>query len=373
MGVIRSKSMVLVVLLGVVQIASVRETRAQDDSHSDSAQDRDQDRDRDTDNVTSLGSDADVDSPWTAGVSSEAREQARMLFKKGNKLIQDQFFKQAAEHYLEALDHWDHPAIHFNRSLALTNLDQPLELYHSLKKALEHGVPPLLEKANFKRAENYLNIVSKQIGHIVVVCKQQGVRVIMDGKPLFTGPGIHKGITLAGDHTIRATKDGYLPDEKVVVLSAGEHEQIQLRLFTEDEITVAVRRMPSWIPWATLGGGALLLSLGGVMHNMSDNGFNRFDTEFDALCVDLRGCMEEGLSPELSGTLDGSRLQQNIGRISYVLGGAALVTGVALVFINRPKRVRREIPDDGDAGINAMTITPMVDRASAGVSARIRF
>ena len=321
--------------------------------------------------VHDLGS--DNSRPWAKGVSRAHQEQARVLFEEANKLILQQFFKQAADKYREALDYWDHPAIHFNLSLALMNLDQPLELHRALTKALEHGVPPLIDESNYKRAESYLNIVSKQVAHIVVSCDHEGARVTMDGKVLFTGPGKYEGITLAGDHTVHATKDGYLPTEKIVILSAGEHERIELNLFTEDDLTIEVRRMPQWVPWVTLGSGAALLAVGGVLHGISSQGFSGFDSEFDDLCVPLRGCRQEGLDPDLLAQLTHSRRQQQGARISYIVGGTALAAGLTLLIINRPKRVRKESPVGNTASVSLVSVAPVLSPTSASLSARFRF
>jgi hypothetical protein len=66
------------------------------------------------------------DRPWAKGVSRSRRRAAARLFFEANKQLGEQFFKQAAETYREALKHWEHPAIHYNLSLALVNPAQPV-------------------------------------------------------------------------------------------------------------------------------------------------------------------------------------------------------------------------------------------------------
>src|SRR5690349_6782060 len=76
--------------------------------------------------------------PWAQGVPEAKQKQATALFKEGNALLRDSFFKQAVDKYREAITYWDHPAIHYNLAIALINLDQPLEVYASLQKALKY-------------------------------------------------------------------------------------------------------------------------------------------------------------------------------------------------------------------------------------------
>ena len=314
------------------------------------------------------------DRPWAEGVSIEHQNKAREIFQEANKLLMEQFFKQAAAKYREALDYWDHPAVHYNMSLALMNLEQPVELYHALKKSLSHGVPPLLEEANYQRAENYLNLVSQQISHVVITCDEEKARVALDGKLLFIGPGAYEGVALAGEHTVTATKEGFLDNNKPVVLSPGQHKRIEMTLFTLDDLTVEKRRFPQWIPWVVTGGGALFLAAGGVLHYTAKNSFTGFDSDFDGRCT--AGCLESSV-PDLIDNLSTATWTQRGAFVAYGIGGAAFLTGVTLLILNQPKRVRKESLDGNETSApvapEGITVVPVIGRDSAGVSATIRF
>ena len=93
------------------------------------------------------------DRPWAKGVSESDQRRALELFGKGNGLLKDSLFVQAAAQYRAALKSWDHPAIHYNLVLALLNLDQPVEVLQHLEAAMRYGAAPLdADKFNQARA-----------------------------------------------------------------------------------------------------------------------------------------------------------------------------------------------------------------------------
>jgi hypothetical protein len=55
--------------------------------------------------------------PDTAG--EDARARAERLFAEGNELLGKYRLARAVEKYRQALEHWDHPVIHFNLAKAL--------------------------------------------------------------------------------------------------------------------------------------------------------------------------------------------------------------------------------------------------------------
>jgi hypothetical protein len=314
------------------------------------------------------GLSAPSDRPWAEGVTEEQKEEARQLFYDGNKLLMDQFFKQAAEKYRQALKYWNHPAVHYNLSLALMNMEQPLELYEALDKAIEHGIYPLITQENFERAEKTRNMLAKQIGHVEIVCEAEGAKVTMDGKYLFTGPGTYKTVALGGEHAIAATKEGFISDSRQVVLSGGKHTRVELKLLTLADLTTEKRRFPRWLPWTVTASGVAAVAVGGALHVRARSNFQSFDSDFDATCVN--GCPDENV-PELADRLSGATWQQRMGIGLYALGGAAITTGLVLVFMNQPTTIRRELSEV--RGPERVSFTPMLSPDGTGISASVRF
>jgi hypothetical protein len=86
-------------------------------------------------------------------------------------------FPQAVKKYRAALEFWDHPGIHFNLSLALLNLDQPIAVYRSLEKAMKHGPSPLLDVEKYKRAQSYFDLVADQLGTVEIAINEPQAKV----------------------------------------------------------------------------------------------------------------------------------------------------------------------------------------------------
>ena len=305
--------------------------------------------------------------PWAEGVSAEQQEAARVLFEEGNALLRESLFPQAVKKYREALEHWDHPGIHFNLSLALLNLDQPIAVYRSLEKAMAYGEGPL-DKEKLERAQRYHELVSKQIGTVEITCDEPQAKVTLDGRPVLTGPGTYKNLVVVGEHQIVATKSGYINKTIDFVIDPAEQEQVQISLISIADMTVSKRRWPQWMPWAVVGTGAAVLAVGGALHGQSSSSFASFDEDFDTRCMN-GGCNDNEI-PDLKDKLDSAERQQQIAVASYVVGGAALVGGLVLVFVNRPQVFRRDL----EAGTESeLTFVPMIAPDSAGVSAAFRF
>jgi hypothetical protein len=305
--------------------------------------------------------------PWAEGVSAQEQEAARVLFEEGNALLRESLFPQAVKKYREALEHWDHPGIHFNLSLALLNLDQPIAVYRSLEKAMQYGVGPI-DKEKLERAQRYKEMVSQQIGTVEIVCNEPQAKVTLDGRPVLTGPGTYKNLVVVGEHQIVASKSGYINKTIDFVTDPAEQETVEVTLISIADMTVSKRRWATWMPWAAVGAGAAVLAVGGALHGQSSSSFADFDKSFDARC--MNGGCNDGEVPDLKEKLDSAERQQQIAVTSYIIGGAAVVGGLVLVYVNRPQVYRRDL----EAGTESqLSIVPVIAPDSAGVSAAFRF
>ncbi len=149
--------------------------------------------------------------PWARGVPKDRQSKAIGLFREGNAALKESLFPKAAAMYRDALQVWDHPAVHYNLALALVNLDQPLEVHEHLTAALKYGPAPL-DDDKFQQAQRYLALIERQLTKVKITCTFSGASVRLDGRPLFTAPGEWEGQVRAGPHTMTASLEGYLSD-----------------------------------------------------------------------------------------------------------------------------------------------------------------
>ncbi len=312
-----------------------------------------------------LAQDKQAERPWAKGVSSDNQRQALQLFREGNGLLKESVFVQAAHKYREALKHWDHPAIHYNLVLALLNMDQPVEVHQHLEKALRYGPEPL-DAEKFAQAQAYLALIEKQLAKVSIRCEEPEAKVVMDGRPLFTAPGRWEGWVRSGPHTVVATKEGFLTNQLSRNLPPGEVTDFELKLFTADSLTEYRRKWSVWIPWAVLGAGVVVGGAGGAMHYTARESFKEFDAGIDA----CGGCVPPS---DVEGKRSTGNTLQAAAIGSYAVGGAAVVAGAVLVYINRlqPYQVTPTLEQKDSA--TELSIAPLFGNGVSGASATIRF
>ncbi|MBP6839114.1 MAG: hypothetical protein KA190_17585 [Kofleriaceae bacterium] len=309
--------------------------------------------------------------PWAKGVGPEEQRVALELFNQGNAHLRDALFPRAAETYRQALAHWDHPAIHYNLALALVNLDQPVEMYLALEKAMAYGDAPL-DTDKFDRARGYKILVEKQLTRVEYAVDVPDAVLVFDGKEVQRGPGTWSALVRAGEHTVLAKAPGYVPNQLNLKLGGGEKSSLVLKLFTDAELTRYKRRFPAWMPYAVAGAGAAVLATGAILHSAAKRGFADYDEAIRvcALTDPTGGCSMPGSA--IFDRKSSAETKQNLAYAGYALGGAALVAGAALVVLNRPSSYRIEVPEAPGAGAGAVagwSVVPVFSSEGGGVAA----
>jgi hypothetical protein len=275
----------------------------------------------------------------------------------GNGHLREGLFVNAVEAYRQALAGWDHPAIHYNLALALLNLDQPVEVYQHMEAAIRYGPEPL-DAQKFEYARSIKTLLEKQLAWVEISCELPGATVTMDGKTLFVAPGRFRGLVRSGMHSILATHEGYETDDQSRALLPGERVTFAL---APAEI-VFKRKWPVWMPWAVMSAGAAVAAGGGFFHVRARDDFRAFD----AGVTECGGCVPE---PRLADTRARGFLQQKLAVSTYTLGGAALVGGVVLAFLNQPQPHRIK-PGQGDKRV---TVVPLLGGGANGILTTFRF
>jgi hypothetical protein len=321
--------------------------------------------------------------PWAAGVSVENQKKALELFRDGNQAHNDGLFKKAVEIYREALKYWDHPAIHYNTALSLTNLDRPIEVEAELQASIKFGAAPL-EKGKFEHAKQSLLLIEAQLATIEVSCQKEGARVSIDNKEVFIvapgKPNVYKARVKIGKHTFVAEKPGYATGLDAPFIGPGETFRIELKLYTAEELTRYSRRWEAkWMPYAVMGGGVVAGGIAFALARSAQGSYDDFDTAVKKCNEALGpngGCATNDANLDLRDSGDSKRTAAYIG---YGIAGAAILTGGVLLYLNRSQAYqissddyRREQLAKERAG-GKVTISPIISSDTAGAMVFGRF
>ncbi len=313
---------------------------------------------------------ADAARPWADGVSDERQQKANQLLEEGNQLLFELLFTEALAKYERAVEQWNHPAIRFNMAVSLYNLGRLVKAHENLQQALRYGDAPL-EASVYEQAMRYQKLLDAQLAELIVICDEEGVEVALDGKHLFTGPGKARRRLLPGEHQIVGSKDGFLPETRLMKLVPGSPETVSLSLVSVDEaVVVTQRRWQRWKPWATVGAGVAVGLAGLALRLQAGSNFDRYDREVGLVCPGPDGC--ETVDDELLAESDGLRSrgiwQNRIGMSLLVTGGVAAAAGMTLVLLNQPRAVRLSRSERA-----TLSVAPMVSPTALGVSGHLSF
>lgn len=305
--------------------------------------------------------------PWAVGVGKDRQTRAIALFRDGNAALKESLFPKAAGIYRDALQVWDHPAIHYNLALALVNLDQPLEVHEHLTAALKFGAAPL-DDDKYQQAQRYLALIERQLTKVKISCKVQGAAVRLDGRPLFTAPGEWEGQVRAGPHTMTASLEGFLSDERSLVLAGGDTQKFELRVYKSEELTEYRRAFSPIIPWATLGAGVVAIGAGVGLHLSAANNFSEYDRQITQCATGKTnfGCFPNNDAQTLRTSANSA---QTGGIILYAVGGAAVAASAVLFYVGRPIAYQRTVNVEGPR----VTVLPLISPTATGAVAAVEF
>jgi hypothetical protein len=277
------------------------------------------------------------DEPWAKGVSIDKQRIANALFAEGNQLFAQQAHGPALEKYRQAIALWDHPLIRFNMAVTEIRLDHMLEAADDLDRALRFGAAPFSADL-YRQAQDYQALVKKQITVIEAKCDQTDVHVLFDGKPWFNCPGTQKQRVLAGEHILLGERDGYMTQTRRLVLVGGGTKQEQIRLVPIDAGVKVAYAYSRTIPWTLAGSGAAV-ALGGLgVWLWGRSQMDKFQNTFSQRCP--AGCLADlSDQPDLRSEHDAAVLKGKIGTSMMIGGGVATLTGLLLVYFDKPHRV----------------------------------
>ncbi|WP_438001647.1 hypothetical protein WMF26_20050 [Sorangium sp. So ce185] len=297
--------------------------------------------------------------PWHEGVSEERKQRAQALFEEARELHRRAMLAEARAKYEEALAVWEQPELRLYLGRVLKLMGLPLLAHENLRLALRWG-PGSLDAEKEQEARAAMRaLAERELAAIRIRCDEPGAVVLMDGQPWFIGPGAERRMVMPGEHVITAKKGGYFTVVKPILVFAGQEASGQIALSAD---TVVSRpRWATWLPWATLGAGAALGIAGGALMRHAAAEQKATDGRLKARC-------EPSCKPFASDAYDGSDLARGLGIGALLVGGATVITGTVLLFVNGPEAYRT--PDRGGVKLE---LRPAASPDAAALSARLVF
>ncbi len=308
----------------------------------------------------SAESDDAATAPWERGVSDADRAEALALFRAGNQLFTKSEYTQAVAEYEKALAHWDHPRIHGNLATALIYLDEPLDAYRHVELALAYGESPF-EAHVYQQLVTNRRLLLGQLTTVMVKCEAEGAEVAIDGDVLFVGPGTRKVMVESGAHQLVARKDEYLTFTTKFTAVGGESTTITVVLVPLAEAARYERRWAVWKPWAVVGSGVAVAALGIPLRRASLAARDDYEEEIARTCP--TGCTADMISPAVRNLEDRAHTYNRFEVAAYATGGALVLTGAVLTYLNRERRIPAE----------QVVAEPVVGPDSVGMSLRVSF
>jgi len=305
--------------------------------------------------------------PWATGVSAENQQAALSEFHKGNEFFAERRYALAMQHYRTAVGHWEHPAIHFNMTVCLIHMDQPIDALRHIGHALAFEAAPLGDDLH-AQALTYNKLLRDRLGHLTVTTRHHGAKVSLDGKPLLDGPATQVQVLMPGRHQIVATLDGHVTHTEEVDVVAGEPRSVDVALIRLGEATEYERPMSSWVPWAVMGSGALVALVGLGVRSLATARLEAYDRGVAIECP--QGCATDDLPASIRDDKQSGELLDATALVTMGVGGAGLLTGLTLLVLNSPRPVERSQPAHDGA---RLSVSPQLARDGAHVGVTYRF
>lgn len=139
-----------------------------------------------------------------------------------------------------------------------------------------------------------------------------------------------------------AAEEAPMPPEPATATTTTTEDVV---LVPTNERLVITYRWPRWVPWTVVGGAVALGGLGMLVNFSANSMMNEYDQRVASECA-VNGCnlddpqtpAEHAVADDLNSLRESAERRDRIGLVMIVGAGAAVITGVVLVVLNRPQR-----------------------------------
>jgi PEGA domain len=298
--------------------------------------------------------------PWYQQSNADARLQAQALFAQAVSDHQQLLRDDATERYEQALALWDNPDIRWNLALVLEDLGQFLRAHEQLESTLHWEAALGVERLRDVRGR-IQRLETQHLASIKISCDEPGADIKLDGHPWFRGPERQSTLVMPGEHYISATKTGYFPVTRSVVMKAGQEVRVALPM--DVDRLIEARRWSAWKPWVMASAGVAVTAVGVGIERQA---FVHRDAAAAAL---RRACLLTVCSPIHSPEIYNRAVMDSRLAIGvFLAGGSAAAVGLTLAWLNQLHMHRTEARPPAP-----IEITPLVSADQAGLSALLRF
>jgi tetratricopeptide (TPR) repeat protein len=284
--------------------------------------------------------------PWSQGVSEAQKADAKAKLEEGNALYVAAQYTEALAKYEEALKSWDHPAIRFNVVRCLIQLGRSAEASQNLETALKYGKEPF-EEAVYQEALGYQKLLANTTGEIEVKCSQEGAVLKFDRDVLIGKcPGSAKKRVDPGQHSVIATKDGFLTKEMPVIVIGGKQQAVDVKLVPLDKAAKVVHRWPQWIPWVVFGGSLAVVGVGAFLELDAQSQMSDYDNDVANFCGGSGCNLDNPMTPDemktakfLNDEKSAAESRDKLAIGVMTVGAVGAAVGGVLLFMNRGRTV----------------------------------
>jgi tetratricopeptide (TPR) repeat protein len=203
---------------------------------------------------------------------------------------------------------------------------------------------------------------------VEVRCEEPEAEVTLNGEPLMTCPAQTERELMSGEsHAFAISRPGYLGEERTLTPKPGQRVEVALRTTT---IELESRlRWQRWKPLSVVGVGLALGVVGGVLQNRAVSNMSAYDSRIDALCDEpLHGCLPDMVPDDVHALKADAERQNRMGVGLMLAGGAGIVAGLTLVYLNKPRATRTEKPSEP-----MRALIPTITKEGVGIATKIRF
>lgn len=299
--------------------------------------------------------------PWHYGVSAENQADARALFKRGRAHHDEARFAVARDYYLQALERWDHPDIHFHLALVFQQLEQPLRVYRHIQRIHTWGKDALEPDQRTFLRDLEQTLMRDKLAVIAVQNDQPDSRISIDGVLVEHDDGQLREVVNPGRRVIEIYKVGYHPVISRLTLFPGQESTITARMSPRQRIVQPPWTL--WKPWVAVGAGVALGALGVGLQVRARNVVHTAQDELLSVCDYALECQ-----PGAGAHFNGARWQNGLGIGALIVGGLTTSMGLVAVWYNRTRieRVR-------DRKDNEVRTTPILAPDTVGLSLQLSY